>query len=382
MRLLMISTDRNIFDLSSSVSKRMVEYGSLFDELHIIVFSKTSRNLVEGQIGQKVFLYPTSSSGRLSYIFDAVRIGKQILSQVYFGQTAITTQDPFETGVVGVRLRRTGKYPLQVQLHTDAWSPNFQYAGFLNWFRTTLLAPWVLRRADGIRVVSEKIRRDVIIHARLPAKKIFVLPIFVDVLPFSQALVTVDLHKKYPEWEIIVLVASRLEREKNVMLALKAFGKAVATHPNVGLVVVGEGAELAKLKRYANNKFPNNVAFEGWQNELISYYKTADIFLNTSFYEGYGMTIVEAGASGCPVLTTKVGVGYDLLEDGINALVCPVGDSECIYRKLVTLLENDHLRKSLGAELKNDVFANAISKEEYLKKFRSHFDSFFNAPSN
>lgn len=374
----MISTDRKIFVPNSSVAQRMVEYGSLLGELHIIVFTIASQKLEAGQIGKNVFLYHTNSGSRWSYVFDAIRIGKQILSQVYFGQTAITTQDPFETGFVGVMLKKFSKLPLQVQLHTDAWSPYFRYAGPLNWFRVTVLAPLVLKRADSVRVVSEKIKRDVIIHARLPARKIFVLPVFVDVYTYARSPIIIDLHKQYPQWETIILMASRLSKEKNILLAIKVFGRILVKHPKVGLVIVGQGKEFARLSGFVSrHHLKNNVVFEDWQNDLVSYYRTADIFINTSKYEGYGMSLIEAGASGCVVLTTKVGVGYDMLEDGRNAFVCPVGDEDCLSRKLVTLLENNNLRKTFGSELQKDVLSKAITKEQYLKQFRSHFDAFF-----
>src|SRR5690606_38556153 len=119
------------------------------------------------KIAPNVWLYPTNSETKLRYLSDAVRMGKAILSTIYFGETVITTQDPFETGIVGTLLKRATKVPLQIQLHTDAWDNTFRYGTLLNWFRVTVLASLTLRFADGIRTVSEKTRRDVIAHSKI-----------------------------------------------------------------------------------------------------------------------------------------------------------------------------------------------------------------------
>jgi len=367
----MISTDRKILNGQSAVAKRMVEYASVLGELHIVIFSLYHPDLEPKKIAPNVWVYPTSSKSKLGYITDAIYIGKQILSNIYFGQTAISTQDPFESGIVGVFLKRFSKFPLQAQLHTDAWDKNFQYHTILNWIRVNIIAPLVLKRVNNVRVVSEKIRRDVLLHSKLDPKSVSVLPIFVDVYNYARSPVTLDLHKVYPKWKTIILMASRLTREKDIKSALKAFRKLVKKYSDVGLVIVGDGPEKENLKKFVRRwKLMENVVFEDWQHDLTSYFKTADIFLNTSLYEGYGMTLIEAGASGRPVVTTRVGVAYDFLEDGRNALVCSVGDEDCVYTKIVNLMENPIIRDSLGSALQNNILENAISKEDYLQQLK------------
>ena len=376
MKVVMISTDRNIGSPHSAVSKRMAEYGSIVKELHIILFTNAAYQLGEGIIAPNVHLYPTLSRSKFFYILDAIRIGKKVLSSVYFGQTVITAQDPFETGLVGVALKGFAKTGLQIQIHTDAWGAHYRYANFLNWFRVTILARLTLPHADTVRAVSEKVRSDAVIFGHVPPKKIALMPVYVDVFAFAHAPVTIDLKMKYKQWSVVTLMASRLTKEKNVLLALKAFARVVKRYPKAGLVIVGTGSELPKLRRFvAWHKLEENVVFEEWQHDLSSYFQTADIFLNTSLYEGYGMSLVEAGASGTAVLTSKVGIAMDLLEDGRNALICPIGDGNCVYNKLVNLIENPLIRRSLGVELKSTLLLQAITKEVYLDRMKTSFEA-------
>jgi len=121
----MVSADKNIFNPKSEVARRMIEYGETFGELHIIVLSDVTQKLVAGSLSKKVFMYPTNTQHRLLCVLSAIKIGKKILSNIYFGQTAITVQDPFEPAFVGLALRQKTKYPHQIQLQPDLNNKNF-----------------------------------------------------------------------------------------------------------------------------------------------------------------------------------------------------------------------------------------------------------------
>jgi len=108
-------------------------------------------------------------------------------------------------------------------------------------------------------------------------------------------------------------MASRLTKEKNIGLAIKAMKEVVKVNPGVGLVIVGSGPEEDKLKQKTReSEIEKKVIFEPWTNDLPSYYKTCDLFLLTSWYEGYGMTLVEAKATGCKIISTDVGVAREI----------------------------------------------------------------------
>ncbi len=377
MRVLMISTDRNIFDPASAVSKRMVDYGRVLGELHIVVFSLASGVYETTRLADNVMVYPTNSKSKLSYTTDAQLVGEEILSRIYFGQTAITTQDPFETASVGIKLKKKFGFPLQIQLHTDLYSPEFFDGSFMNWFRFQM-SKFMFRRADGIRVVREKIKEGLVKNLSIPAQKIIVLPVYVDTEKIRNAPITVNLKEKYSGWEHVVLVASRLSPEKNIPLALRAFSRLLDTNPAIGMVIVGQGSMDSKLKSLVRKlKLEQNVVFESWQNDLSSYYKTADVFLNTSNFEGYGMTLVEASAAGCPIITTNIGIAQDFLRDGKNALVCPVRDEKCLSNKLITFFGNPLIRAQLRENIKSDSKQLDISYDGHLEKQKQSFEMLF-----
>jgi glycosyltransferase involved in cell wall biosynthesis len=340
MKIISIGSDRNLFKEDSDVRRRIIEYGSLVDELHIIVFAKQQSQIsnLKSQNFGNVFLYPTNSRSRWFYIFDAYKIGRKLASQD--AQWLITAQDPFECGLAGWLVKRKFKILLHLQIHTDFLSPLFGKESFLNKIRV-LLAKFLIPRADCIRVVSERIKSSLNYKFKILNSKIAVLPIYVDIKKIKEVPVKTDLHKKYPQFDFIILMASRLTREKNIGLAIKAMAEIVKKYPKTGLIIVGDGLEKENLK------LSDNVILEHWSDDIVSYYKSADLFLLTSNYEGYGMAVVEAMAAECPIIMTDVGLAGEVLIDKKDGIVVPVGDKGKLTEAISNLIENKALRNRL-----------------------------------
>jgi len=135
----------------------------------------------------------------------------------------------------------------------------------------------------------------------------------------------------------------RLAREKNVALALEALAEVVKQYPRAGLIIVGDGPEKAKLKsKNEKLKTEMNVIFEGWveSDVLPAYYESADMYLLTSNYEGYGRSVMEAHAVGTAILMTDVGVaGYELPASERVTIVA-VGDKEKLVEAIMKKIKN------------------------------------------
>jgi len=310
-KLLMISTDRKIFEEGSAVRARQIGYAKEWGEVHIVIFSKTSN--LKSKISNNCYIYSTNSRSKVLYSFDAIRLGRAIIEK--YGVTNITCQDSSLTAMAGVSLKKRFGIPLEIQIHEDIGSPNytFKWSNRIRKFLATKYIP----QADTVRVVSERIRKY-IEESRIKnhESRIEVRPIEVDINAINGAPIipNADLHKKYPQFEKIVLMASRLEPEKNVKLAIDCWPKILEKIPKAGLIIVGNGSQILNLKsKILNLGLSDSVIIEDWANKptLYSYYKTADLFLNTSLFEGYGMTLVEARAAGTKVVSTDVGVSRE-----------------------------------------------------------------------
>ena len=299
MIVLAIGSDRSIFVPNSASAVRQIAYGAQFDELHIIVFSKATQ-LDQFALAPNVHIYPTASRHRLLYGFHALRIAAQITKP-----DIVTVQDPFESGLVGWMIARTRGAALHVQVHTDLCASEFRGL-LLNRLRL-LIARFICARADRIRVVSNNIKAG-IEKKYAPRAPISVLPIFVDITKFRSAHAGI-LAGRFQSFNTKLLVVARLEKEKNVMLALKSF--AAVAPADACLIILGDGREKKRLEDHATMLgVASRVFFEGTTDPL-PYYALADLILVPSQFEGYGLVIIEALAAGKPVIATDVGIARE-----------------------------------------------------------------------
>ena len=348
----MFSLDPKIADPDSAVRARHREYGKFCEELSIILLAPSGKEerVVEGAMT----LY-TPGKGSRGGIKTWARFLGDAIAEEYTekGDGVVTSQDPFFVGYIAWQVARRAGLPLQLQLHTDIFAPEFYQESFKNKIRYWL-ARFLLARATGVRVVASKVKEQLVRRWHIAADKVSVLPVFVDVQQF-QKQPSFSLKEKYPEFGKIVLVVSRLAREKRVDRAIDVFARLHKQHPDFGLIIVGVGPELENLQlKTKNYQLETAILFAGWQNDLVSYYKGADALLVTSDYEGYGMQIVEALASGCPVVSTDVGIAREA-----GALVARTDEelSQLLVRVLTTA-RVAHLSKDFE-----------FSKEEYLSRF-------------
>lgn len=314
---IMISTDRLIFLEKSAVRSRMIEYSKLYKELHIIVFSM--ERFEPFQISQNCTVYSTNSFIRWNYVTNAYKIGKKIIKESNKEMPLLVTcQDPFETALVGKRLANLRENSeLLIQIHTDLFGEHFTDSrvgllpSVLNKIRL-LISKTTLPHAQVIRVVSEKIAESLIKKGISP-DKIILKPIPVKIDHIENKNPSFNLRERFPQFNKIIIMVSRLEAEKNISMALESMKIIQGQIPSVGLIIVGSGSKIGQLKKQAYKlKIEANTAFVGWQTDLLPYYKGCDVFLSTSWYEGYGMVFKEAQTAGCRIVSTDVGIAREV----------------------------------------------------------------------
>ena len=353
MRVLMLSNDKKVLEEGSAVRVRMLEYGALIDELHIVVFTLNQRDMSlsgpAAKLGKNVWLYPTNSKSKWQYVWDGYGHCERLLRKWRQDKLRyVVTSSDGPTHLLAYLLSIKFKFGWEAQVHTDIGSQYYRKESFTN-----LIQFWIYRlataRASGVRAVSGRIKDFLVSKWRLRPGKITVLPIFVDTAKFLNAPASDKLRKMFPQFEHIILMASRLTKEKNIPLALATMQEVLKRYPRTGLVIIGEGP-LANTYDLVPNTF-----FLPWQNDLSPFYKSSDIFLLTSSYEGYGMTLIEAAASGTPIVTTDVGLVRDGVVNAHTAFIASVGDAVKLAEQIVMLLRDKDLRKMMSERLKRAV---------------------------
>lgn len=379
MRALFISTDKKIFQEGSAVRARIVDYGTLFEQLHVVVFTFREEQFETQELRDNVWVHPTNSRARWLYIFDYFRA---IWSQVVFaGELAadvVSAQDPAETGLVAWLVALRYRKKLHLQMHADLFSLYYSADRF-RFQAQKLLAQFLLMRAAGIRVVSEKIKKDLVAWRPELEERIRVLPIYTDIENLHTAEPTFDLHERYPKYTFIMLSVGRFSDEKNLLFMLEVFKEIVSKVRRAGLVIVGEGPNREKIETYAlaNNLFPN-IVIEPWQEDLVSHYKTANLFLLTSTHEGHGRTLVEAAAAGTPFVASDVGVAATLSPEQKDFVVCPVNDKACFVNKIMGFISDQEKRLKYKLNVRDTILSSVSgNKEEYLAQYKGDFEETF-----
>lgn len=303
MRVLVIGSDKNVFVEGSDVARRLALQAQAVERLDVIVphgpaaLVPLSGNAVARGFGLG------KRAGTLRTLLAGLRIARP---------DVVSSQDPFLLGFLAWVIARMRGAKLHLQVHTDAFSPEFARHSLGNHLKAAL-GWFLLARADLIRVVSERIRRS--IEESLPSAHVAVLPVHIDA-GRAQRAVPLNRAQKYPAFKKLVLWVGRLEAEKDPEAALEVFAE--LGDPAAGLVVLGSGSGLAYLKGRAKELgIESRVVFEPYQDPY-PFYKAADLMLQTSRYEGYGAALVEALLCECPVVSLDVGVAGEA-----GAMVAP-----------------------------------------------------------
>ncbi len=371
--ILSIGTDASIFNRNSSTRRRLAAYAARLGSLHVIGLGGSGFR--PEQVSRRLLLYPAAGRTLPARIFAAWRIGRTIVRKHRID--LVTVQDPAESGLAGWLLTRASGLPLHIQIHSDFFSPFFRANSWKEYARYRL-ARFIVPRGDYFRVVSQRIADSLRSKVKSQKSKVTVLPIFVDREKIARGTPSFDLGKKYPEFDFILLMVSRLNRDKRIDAALGALQELAQEFPKTGLVIVGDGPEHKnlKLKTY-NLKLADHVRFEGWQNDLVPYYKGADLYLLTSAFEGYGRTVVEAAAAGVPVVMTDVGVAGEVIRDGETGRVIPVGDKIALLAALADARRNYPAMRHMAERAQREV-RHLVPRtwEEYLEEYRRAYTVF------
>lgn len=148
-----------------------------------------------------------------------------------------------------------------------------------------------------------------------------------------------------------IVAVGRLMPQKNYPLLLEAFRIVWEGHPEYRLKIFGIGLEEEKLRSLCRQlDIEENVIFEGFCIDVHEKMMDSDIYVMSSDYEGMPNALMEAMAMGFPVVSTDFhgGGAGELIKDGINGLLTPVGDAQKMAERIIQLIEDEELKVSIG----------------------------------
>lgn len=173
---------------------------------------------------------------------------------------------------------------------------------------------------------------------------------------------------------IITTGASRITARKGIKYLIEAIKILSPRYSNIFLKAMGDGDEKENLEKLAKELgLEKNVEFIGRipRENTSPYYQEASIFVLPSLNEGMSNAMLEALASGLPLVATDTGGTRELLEDGINGFIINMKDSQDLADKIEILIKDDGLRKRMGEESRKKAEGMSWEKvaEEYFNLY-------------
>ncbi|PYP43131.1 MAG: hypothetical protein DMD43_00285 [Gemmatimonadetes bacterium] len=204
--------------------------------------------------------------------------------------------------------------------------------------------PRIYRRA-GFHAISESTRDD-LLRRGVPGARIRVIHPGIDAKAYAPAS---GLDRAQPP---TFLYVGRLKRYKGVELALRALALARRERPDLSLDIAGTGDDAGRLQRLAHQLGVGAaVRFHGFVSEprKRELFRAATANLFPSPKEGWGLTVMEAAASGTPSLASDSPGLRDSVRDGETGYLVPHGEAESLGRRMLELAGDPALVARLGA---------------------------------
>jgi glycosyltransferase involved in cell wall biosynthesis len=336
MKVLMISLERGLFE-DGAVRRRIVDQHQNVESLTILVLGK---QLFDQMVAPNIRVVSTASWFRVFYILDAWH-RLWVWRKEEFD---VVTTDTVETALVGVMAARMFGAAWAIQDHGYYFHGDYyRKESFLNRF-LYLFMRWAVKRAEAVRVVSLRTEKALIGLGVAPEKIVrFPLTLNPTFANRSPAYTAVNHEPCAMCGKRCFLVAARFVPIKRIDLAIHAFSLVAGQHPDVKLTLIGRGPlEGDILKKVKEFNLEDRVRIVPWTDDLSAWYESSMATLITSDREGFGMTAVESLVCGTPVIMTDVGCAGEVVKDGENGYVVPVGNVEALSDRMERILTDPH----------------------------------------
>jgi glycosyltransferase involved in cell wall biosynthesis len=213
------------------------------------------------------------------------------------------------------------------------------------------LAYRLVCRLGTMVAVSEDLRRFVIRQVGVPERRIEVIYNGIEVIPTIGPEEARQRRTELgvPEGERIVGAVGNLYPVKGHKYLLETVPRVLAALPRTTFLIVGRGELESSLKREVERQgFGHRVRVLGFRDDVRALLAVMDVFALPSLSEGLPIALLEAMASGRPVVATNVGGVPELLVDGETGFLVPPRDSEALASRLIWLLKDGEAAKRLG----------------------------------
>ena len=226
-----------------------------------------------------------------------------------------------------------------------------------------LLAGW----SNVIIAVSETCRRDLLELGIGDEKKMRTIPLGLELdrFPEKSPQYKGALRQRFsiPEDVPVISHVARMVPIKRHDVLLRAIPKVWEKKPEARFLLIGDGETRPALENLARElNLDGRLIWTGFINEQEMIYADTDLLVLTSDNEGLPVAVIEALASACPVVSTRVGGVPELINEGVTGYITPPGDSDQLADTLIKALDNMDQLREMGRKGQRDVLERYNSR--------------------
>jgi glycosyltransferase involved in cell wall biosynthesis len=249
----------------------------------------------------------------------------------------------FHAGILGAVASRATSLPFVLTR---------QYVRGVEWYRGAWarhVDTWAARQAEMVVAISGEVKEYLKETSGIPSGRIRIVHNAADVDRFAR-VPRENVSGVGPEGEVRLVYVASLHPRKGHVHLLDAMKTLLEKGKRLRLLLVGEGAERAKLEQIVQEtKLADHVTFLGWRKDVETIFATAHVYVHSALEEAFGIAIAEAMAGGLPVVATNVGGIPDVVADGDTGFLVPARSGDAFAAALERLVDDAALRGRLGA---------------------------------
>jgi glycosyltransferase involved in cell wall biosynthesis len=287
------------------------------------------------------------------------------------GITHIHSATPGAIGLAALAIAHILKLPITATYHTAI--P--EYAQYLTGDNTITELTWkyilwYYAQMDTIYVPSQATGNE-LVKKGLNASKITLYPRGIDIQRFHPAKRNGFLKNCLKiENAVTLLYVGRISKEKNLPLLVDVFKSLISKHPDLHLILVGDGPWRSEMQQ-ALTGLP--CTFTGYLNgnDLPAVYASSDLFVFPSNTDTFGNVVLEAQASGIPVIVSNQGGPHENMQPDKTGLVVTDNNVEAWVKAIENLLENPQKRRSMGSSARKLMEARSF-ETAHIKSFEMY----------
>lgn len=375
-RVLFITEDLGVLVEGSVAQQRYQNIALLFAEVHIMVVMDGRKESTVFRLRQNIWVYKVYGRYQFSKRREARSVAEHhLVFNDAVRPDIIIADNPFLNAVIANDLAVKLSLPWQLWVSVDVFDRDWVQQKKENATKQRIARKVFRLPFHSVRTSSGKIK-TVLQKKNRNIKNIDVLPQHYNIEAYKSGVARFDVHDVYKDYVFIMLTEVPLSTESALHEIFSAT-RPLLLNPRMGLIVIGEGAarnlfqEKAKLLGVEKS-----VVFISSTDDLVSYYKTADVFLQADISEESEQSVLKAAGSGLPMVLYPTVLREELFIDGQTAYICNPPTPQKMTSHIKYLVNSNSTRRQMAINAK-DVVNTRLEEDPtaYYRALRYHIES-------